>query len=382
MSDQEDPSTDRLALLAGVGGLVACILLTAGRADAGPLNPLAPPASTAKPLAEVEPRTAINGTNTPGDADSLYRITLPGSYYLTGNVEGKDSMSGIEIALGQSGEVTIDLAGFQLLGESGTLSGIDVTGAFLPIINIRNGGVIGWDGHGIDLTGMEGGVIEGVSLMNNVGTGMIVTKATVRDCLAMANNDGGMSIGDGTTITNCIARNNTGIGINSTSDCVIVACTAYLNNGNGFGASGSTLRDCTSTLNTFSGYFVNNGTIAVNCRASTNVLSGFIVASDSKVLQCVSDNNGLGSGGAGIRVDGNDNRIEQNNCTDNARGIHVTAVDNFITRNTCSGNTTLNWDIVAGNICLVVNAAATPAISGNSGGASPGSTNPNANYTY
>ena len=54
---------------------------------------------------------------------------------------------------------------------------------------------------------------------------------------------------------------------------------------------------------------------------------------------------------------------------------------NFIARNTCSGNTT-NWDVVAANACLVVSTPANAAILGDNGGVSPGSTDPNANFTY
>ena len=51
----------------------------------GPLAPPGAAAPTTKTLDQVEPRIAINSTNTPGDADSLYKITQPGSSYLTGN---------------------------------------------------------------------------------------------------------------------------------------------------------------------------------------------------------------------------------------------------------------------------------------------------------
>ena len=45
---------------------------------AGPLDPPAGPiTATYKTLAEVEPRTAINATHTPGDADSIFKITQP-----------------------------------------------------------------------------------------------------------------------------------------------------------------------------------------------------------------------------------------------------------------------------------------------------------------
>ncbi len=66
----------------------------------------------------------------------------------------------------------------------------------------------------------------------------------------------------------------------------------------------------------------------------------------------------------------------------NARGIQVLVPGNIIVRNTCSGNTTANWTIAMNNNCLVVEGVNAGAINGNFGGADPGSTDPNANFTY
>ena len=78
--------------------VVAALLLVPAFAVAGPLNPPAGAiSSTAKTLVEVEPRTAISSTNTPGDADSQFRITAPGSYYLTGNIAGVANRKAIEV---------------------------------------------------------------------------------------------------------------------------------------------------------------------------------------------------------------------------------------------------------------------------------------------
>jgi hypothetical protein len=66
--------TDRRALLAGIGGLAAGAFI-AGKANAGPLSP---PAGPIAPTPGPEPRIAINAVNTPGDANSLYKITQPG----------------------------------------------------------------------------------------------------------------------------------------------------------------------------------------------------------------------------------------------------------------------------------------------------------------
>src|SRR5262245_50105057 len=98
------------AHLAVITTSVAGLALTA---LAGPLNPpVGPVTSTYKTLSDVEPRTAINATNTPGDATCLFRITTPGSYYLTGNVTGVPGKAIITVAnAGQVG-VTIDLNGF------------------------------------------------------------------------------------------------------------------------------------------------------------------------------------------------------------------------------------------------------------------------------
>ena len=95
----------------------ALTLAAAGLLFAGPLDPPAGPVtSTYKTLTEVEPRIAISATNTPGDADSVFKITQPGSYYLTGNITGVVGKHGIEIAV--SG-VTLDLGGFDLVGVPG-----------------------------------------------------------------------------------------------------------------------------------------------------------------------------------------------------------------------------------------------------------------------
>jgi parallel beta-helix repeat protein len=113
-----------------------------------------------------------------------------------------------------------------------------------------------------------------------------------------------------------------------------------------------------------------------------NTGDGIRVNSDCTVRGNTCRSNGFGAGdGAGIHAISSDNRIEGNNCTDNDRGIDVDAAGNFIARNTCSGNAT-NWDVVAGNVCLVVIAAPSAVILGDSGGVAPGSTDPNANFTY
>src|SRR5437762_605503 len=106
---------------------ICATILLAGAwfASAGNLNPPAGPvAPTGKTLTEIEPRTAVNAVNTPPSATSLFTITQPGSYYLTGNIQGVATMDGVEI---DASGVTLDLNGFALVGVAGSRDGVTTT---------------------------------------------------------------------------------------------------------------------------------------------------------------------------------------------------------------------------------------------------------------
>ena len=322
----------------------ALTLTAAGLLIAGPLNPPAGPVtSTYKTLTEVEPRIAINATNTPGDADSLFKITQRGSYYLTGNITGVAGKHGVEIT---ASGVTLDLMGFDLSGipAMGAFDGVSATVFSRTNITIRNGSVRGWGGEGVDLgtVGASNSAVIDVRASNNTGNGILT--------------------GSFSMITGCTASLNTGDGIVAGEGSTITGCTASFNNGNGIWA----LEGCTIS----------------NCTPQVNTLDGIRVTSGCVVLANTCSFNGNGGDGAGIHATGSDNRIEGNNCTRSDRGIDVDVAGNIIIKNTCSGNTS-NWEVAIGNVCLVILAPPTvAAISGDSGGLSPGSTNPNANFTY
>ncbi|MCC6227881.1 MAG: hypothetical protein IT432_01490 [Phycisphaerales bacterium] len=375
------PNTNTLAR-------VALTLLTAGGVIstlvwAGPLNPPSGAvSSTYKTLTEVEPRIAINSSNTPGDADSLYKITQPGSYYLTGNITGVVGKHGIEIA---ASGVTLDLNGFELIGVAsmGNVDGVTVTTSGLTNIAVLNGSIRNWGQDGIDFitTPTAGCRIQGIVVTGCAGvsfylgtrseisqcvsrgglTGYYTGMAnTVRDCVADAAIQTGMFIGAGSTVSNCVA----------------------VGNADGFYLSGANASNCTSYLNSGCGFVALGGSAITNCIARANSLDGIKCATECRITDNSCLFNGSNSGdGAGIHAYGADNRIESNVCTSADRGIDVDVAGNIIVRNTCSGNTT-NWDVVAGNACLVVSATTGGAILGNSGGASLGSTDPNANFTY
>jgi len=316
-------------------------LVLAGNAIAGDLNP---PAGLITSTPGPEPRIAINATNTPGDADSIFKITAPGSYYLTGNMTGVSAKHGIEIA---ASGVTIDLMGFELRGVPASLDGVNAAAGGFDSIAVRNGSVRSWGGDGIDL--IEGLateiIIDGVRAAENAGTGVRSGQgAIITLCVSADNSFHGFEIEASSTISGCVARSNSLDGFVLIAGAVIRHCIAYSNN-----------RD------------------------------GIVAGSDCMILSNTSRANGAGGGdGAGIHVTNGDNRIEDNNCTDSDRGIDVDVAGNVIIRNTCAANGT-NYDFVANNVygpILDRTSPGSPVVSGSAATSSLGSTDSNANYSY
>lgn len=361
---QSNALLQRRALLAAAGGLAAGVAL-ARSASAGPLNPPAGPVtSTGKTLVEVEPRIAINSTNTPGNAGAAFRITQPGSYYLTGNLTGEPGKHGIQI---DSHGVTLDLNGFALFGVTGSLDGIHMP-SFRENIVIRNGLIAAWPGSGLS-TRMDIGRIEHISANGNGAWGIDNHSGTftshIHSCESLGNGSvaagtGGIRGGANSQISDCVANSNTGTGI--------------------MVASSSLVTDCVSRSNTGVGIHVGNQSLVKENTSNFNGADGILVSSGCLVVGNLTGNNGS-TDGAGIHATGTDNRIDGNLCTGADRGIDVDSAGNIIVRNTCSGNA-VNWDVLTGNVILVVSAVFAGTVNGNAGGVAPGSTDPNANFTF
>jgi len=348
--------TPRRAMLAGMAGIAAGALLTRG-AKAGPLDPPAGPVtSTGKTLLEVEPRIAINQANTPGDAVSTHRITQPGSYYLTGNIIGQSGRAAIGIA---ADNVTIDLMGFSLTGVPGATRGIDTIG-LRQNITIRRGVIEQWPEHGVRLTN------------NNTQNNSLV------EDLILSSNGDGIRVSNGAVISRCVVRGS-GNGIVCAFGCVISHCVSDQNNGGILSGSRSIVTACSTSNNTDNGITTGTHCVVSSCTMFQNAGAGIQVGHQNLIQNNICNNNGTPGG---IWLTGGRNRIVGNSCSENVRGIHAGAGGNFIAQNTCAFNTFHNWDIAAGNVCLVINAAASGAFAGSAGGVSPGSTDPNANYSY
>ncbi|HZW08787.1 MAG TPA: right-handed parallel beta-helix repeat-containing protein [Phycisphaerales bacterium] len=383
----------------------SAVMLAAGRAAyAGPIDPPAGPVSSSmKPLDQVEPRIAISTANTPGDSDSLFRITQPGSYYLTGNVTGVAGKSGIEIA---AGGVTVDLNGFHMEGVAGSLDGVTTPSGVVGV-TVRDGVIQSWGGSGVNLKQSHSCRVSGVTASYNGGAGI--------------------QPGQRSLVEGCVAHQNSGLGISTGTQCVVRGCAATQNSLSGiFAYAGSTVEASTAQANGGAGIEVGNGSAARGCTASGNEASGIQASDSSQVLDCIATSNGLhgidagwgvqisrcsantnqghgiecgaygvvtdsncrqngqgASGGAGLYVGaaGTRARLEGNNCVQNDWGIRIDGTTNLAFGNTCTSNGS-NFEIVANNrVGAVVVLPMSGAVSGNSGGSSVGA-DPVCNFAF
>jgi parallel beta-helix repeat protein len=351
----------------------------------------------------AESRIPIGPETTPGDADatpSLFKITQPGSYFLTGNIAGVAGKSGIELA---ADGITIDLNGFTLQGAAGSLNGIH-SSASSRQLTVLNGTVRGW---GIGIVNLfEGGRFVGVKLIGNATLGLSGGPAAIiTDCLASGSGSTGFQVSAGSILTRVIARTNgsgivgTGDGIQAI-DCVVadngnmgmvldgdastvVGCSAVNNGSTGLGVGSnsavdrcvaknngghglyvgiySTVTRCVAGLNQISGVFASNGCLVSECTLTGNTLDGLTGSGNLRAENCSAVGNGQhgfyflagtqirgciarGNGTHGIFAYGPYCRIEANHATGNGAhvntgaGIHVTSSSNHIEGNTCNQN--------------------------------------------
>lgn len=377
----------------------ASLLGSAALLSAGPLDPpTGSVSSTYKTLSEVEPRIALSDTNTPGDADSVYRISQPGSYYLTGNVIGGAGKSGIQIT---SSEVTLDLNGYRVVGAQGSVHGIAADNA--SDVTVRNGSVCDWDAHGLWLSNVTRACVEDVSSVRNASSGIWVgSLGAVRRCTVDATQEG-IVAGEGSSISECRVSHCIGDGIyghgqSLVSSCIVQGCaTGVLAGGNGTIVQGCSVTEssygitilgmnsvlnCQVSSNSTGIDAPGQGSLIEDCTAVGNTGSGIRVANDCIVRRNHCRNNVWT--GNGIHVTGTNNRIEDNHCASNNRGLHVAGSGNFIVRNACSDNTT-DWVFAANNVFGRIRdrrSPGSPPVNGFDAPDSLGAAEANANFSY
>lgn len=286
-------------------------------AVAGPLDPPAGAvASTYKTLTEVEPRIAISPSSTPGDADSLFRITQPGAYYLTGNIAGVAGRNGIKI---DADGVTLDLRGFDVVGVPGSLNGVRVVPGHRGV-TVRDGTLRGWGASGLSAVG--GPNADGCLYQD------LRVTATGTDDSNVA-----LDVGGGSTVLNCVAVYNLGTGIRGNNGTIIGDCTASGNAGDGIICGAGAVRDCLARGNVYDGIRVGASVVS-GCSASANSGAGITIHDGS-----IARDNTCFANAWGMYVYGDGSRVDENTLYQNSVGLEVADEGNFVIRNTFRANT-------------------------------------------
>jgi parallel beta-helix repeat protein len=366
----------------------------------GSLVPPGAPAPLFKTLQQVEPRTPISSLP--------FVITAPGSYYLTTNLTGAAGQNGIVI---NGPRVTVDLMGFELRGVGGSLSGILMNPATSPhirngsIFGWGQDGINGTNGGGgiieelrvsnngrYGISFNSGSQIRKCIVFANGNVGIILSNdVEVDDCVSNGNGTHGIQAGTGSTIRRCLtvqnsaagitgsgidglniiecnsefngagiatlgqtivkgsfARSNLVTGISVGPGSLVEGCNASDNGTNGITVElGSTVQGCITENNRGDGINAKNGSSVVNCSARINLFDNIEVDGDCIVANNSCDNSS-GLSGSGIHALTSDNRIENNNLTDNRIGLRIDGSGNYVAGNSVRNNTT-NYVIAAGN---------------------------------
>ncbi len=267
----------------------------------GTLIPPGPPATTMKSLDQIASTgTAINDTNTPGDADYHYVITAPGSYFLTSNLDVTKT-NGIHIT---AASVTVDLNGFLISRGSGSGGDGITIDPTAHRCTIKNGNVTGF-ANGIYCNAFQGPPAHGGAFLQVTAAGCSDTGISAGEswqlegCHAHDNPNTGILTGQGCTLSDCTASYNGtggfGFGIIAGQGCILKNCAAYNNQAADsiFAGYGSTLMNCVVQRNAGSyGIFAQGGSTLINCTAVFNQVTwGIYTDTGCALTNCSSSQN-------------------------------------------------------------------------------------------
>jgi parallel beta-helix repeat protein len=295
----------------------------------GKLTPPGAPAPVMKSLDQIEPRTPISS--------APFTITNGGSYYLTANLIGASGAHGITIA---SGDVTLDLNGFALIGVPGSKDA--VYAGTVTNITVRNGTVRGWGGNGVEVYDAYNEVLEHLTVSDVGGRyGIDAYGAVLRDCVLERSGTNASIYMENGVVRDCTVLDSPGVGIDAEAGSKVLDCVVNHGQSDGIDAYDSDVRNCVSRDNDY-GIYVVSGTVS-GCHVENSLTTG--IYADGRGCQIVG-NTCLGNQSSGIYIYDSNNRVENNHVTDSGgTGIELVSgyTNNIIVRNTVGSSGTNNY---------------------------------------
>lgn len=262
---------------------VLAVALSAPRLHAqGSLTPPGVPAPTMKSLDQIEPRVPISSTTTPGDADSFFRITAPGSYYAVGSATASSGRTYLEIA---ANHVTVDLMGFRWAGAAGSFDGIQVLPGYSNV-RIVNGTLVNFGRDGIAAPTADGVHIRDVTVSGvsniavRVGPGGLIT-----DCLVVSPGQVGVELGAGAMAERCSVRAG-------------AAVAAFV------GKEASRFSHCSASTIANDGFFVESGVTVDQCTVAAVAHFGVRTTTNAVCVRITDNSFDECAGGVGFTYSG------------------------------------------------------------------------------
>lgn len=290
---------------------IAATLAASSLSLAGPVTPPADAVGpTMKTLTQIEPRTPVAPGFVATDTSSVFMITEPGSYYLTGPVNAPAGRPAITI---WANNVTLDLNGYTVTCEGTTT---DAIYSGFTNVTIRNGTVIGGR-YGVYLTNtnvrLEEVRVVGCAL-DGIRTG---ASSIIRDCIVESSGGTGIQTAGHGRITGCSVRATGATGINAGAHSLVTECTVAATAGDGivvnsYGRAemcvvreagddgfslfaGSAVSRCTAHQCNDNGFEAAARVAIESCTAVNNSHAGFHFSAAGGVIRgCVASSNGYG----------------------------------------------------------------------------------------
>lgn len=336
-----------------IGAMCTALVVTAGPLDP-PSGVIAP---SFKTLSEVEPRVAINSTNTPGSVDSVFRITASGSYYLTQNITLSTGLHGIAVS---ASHVTIDLNGYTITGAANSGYAILGAGGAAASATVRNGRIRNAHAPAIALNADCRIDNVHVEMANTTQQGIIVgERSTIRHS-SVYQGASGFQVESGCVIENCTtSKALTGVSASLKTE-VTVRDSHFAGQGAGSGAgvnAGDRLLVENCTFDKFQ-IPVQSGNAAVlkNLRM-TDFTFGILGTTNT----LVSDVNLVNGSQSAISL-GNNARLINCHSTTTVGGMAV-GTDSMIDR--CTVTSSTSGGFAGLDRCTVIDSSATKVTGGN-----------------
>ena len=271
------------------------------------------------------------------DGTTCTVITTPGTYQLSGNIQGTSGLTCIDI---RSSDVLFEGNGHTLNGTTDNL-GIGASASPAPISNVtvRNLTISHWD-VGIGYENVTGGAIDNITVISSTGQGiqLITSSSVMLKTINASVNRVGIAIIEGSdfnTLTHVTASRNDAVGVwlYAARNNAILSGTFNQNNGPGVSLDGR------SNNNTLSGNTANFNSDGIYLGANGN---GFISAYPYGPSEnnTITDNIARNNTGNGIFLfeSANNNHITGNTFVNNSFGVHGEPTTGTISGNIFGNN--------------------------------------------